>query len=199
MKSMPSYPAAARRCRRAQAHFARHLSSARERGLRELASPPDRDAIEIIDAAFWASLRREEGYVAPNFAGVPAARAGGQPLTFERPLPLDAGALTRLAPAVERPGHPSRRVARRQARCRSGARRARFRRCASCSKWSRRACWSSSIAADRGRRSSSTSRCSRATRSRCSTKRRASSAGLPAAPDVAARLRFAARPSRSTC
>ena len=34
------------------------------RGQEHLASVPDAETIEaIIDAAFWASLRREEGYV----------------------------------------------------------------------------------------------------------------------------------------
>jgi hypothetical protein len=58
----------------------------------------------IIDAAFWASLRREEGYVPKiSLAFIPAERAG-RPLTFGRPLRLTPSALTRLAPAVERPG-----------------------------------------------------------------------------------------------
>lgn len=66
---------------------------------------PDADAIEtLIDAAFWASLRREEG-VSPKIS---LAFAGpdhtGQPLLFARPLPVEAAALAKLAPAVERPG-----------------------------------------------------------------------------------------------
>ena len=37
---------------------------------------PDATDIEgIIDAAFWASLRREEGYEPEDLAGVSAARA----------------------------------------------------------------------------------------------------------------------------
>jgi hypothetical protein len=45
-----------------ESHFAHHLKTARERGEEELAPSPDRAAVEaIIDATFWASLRREEG------------------------------------------------------------------------------------------------------------------------------------------
>ena len=45
-----------------EAHFAAHIAAARERGEEKLAPNPDRAAIEaIIDATFWASLRREEG------------------------------------------------------------------------------------------------------------------------------------------
>jgi hypothetical protein len=57
----------------------------------------------MIDAAFWASLRREEGYVPRiSLALLPPDNAP-HPLLFERPLPLSPGALVRVAPAVERP------------------------------------------------------------------------------------------------
>jgi hypothetical protein len=70
-----------------------------------LAPLPDAGTIEaIIDAAFWASLRREEGYPPRiSLAYLPPQQAQ-DPILFERPLPLAAGALTRLAPAVERRG-----------------------------------------------------------------------------------------------
>ena len=58
----------------------------------------------LIDAAFWASVRREEGYI-PKISLAflrPLPQIG--PLIFEQPLSLDPGALTRLAAAVERPG-----------------------------------------------------------------------------------------------
>jgi hypothetical protein len=58
----------------------------------------------IISAAFWASLRREEGRApAISLAFVPPAQSG-EPLTFESWLPLTPASLARLAPAVERPG-----------------------------------------------------------------------------------------------
>jgi hypothetical protein len=101
----PAYPAARAVAASIHAHFARHLAAAREQGQEGLACQPDTQTIEeIIDAAFWASLRREEGYAPKiSLAFLPPEQAG-QPLIFEQRLPLYPAALTRLAPAVERPG-----------------------------------------------------------------------------------------------
>ncbi|HEX8474983.1 MAG TPA: hypothetical protein VF666_13210 [Pyrinomonadaceae bacterium] len=101
----PTYPAARAVATTAQAHFARLIASAREHGRQEFAPSPDAQAIEaIIDATFWASLRREEGYFPKiSLAFFPPEQAA-QPLRFERELPLTPAALSRLAPAVERPG-----------------------------------------------------------------------------------------------
>ncbi len=58
----------------------------------------------VVDAAFWASLRREEGRSPRvSLAMVPPERTG-QPMTFERPVPLETDLLVRLSPAVEGPG-----------------------------------------------------------------------------------------------
>lgn len=66
---------------------------------------PDPATIErIIDAAFWASLRREEGRVPKISLAFLPPEVAGTPLLVEHPLPLDPTVLTRLAPAVERPG-----------------------------------------------------------------------------------------------
>src|SRR5918911_2165544 len=101
----PAYPAARAVAATVQAHFARQLAAARQHGQQELAPQPDAQAIEaIIDAAFWASLRREEGYSPKiSLTFLPPEQAG-QPLRFERRLPLTPTALSRLAPAVQRPG-----------------------------------------------------------------------------------------------
>lgn len=101
----PSYPAARAIAPTMQAHFDRHHGLARKHGQRALAPQPDAPAIEaIIDASFWASLRREEGYSPKiSLAFVPPEQAG-RAMRFERPLPLTPPALVRLAPAVERPG-----------------------------------------------------------------------------------------------
>ncbi|MGH9903293.1 MAG: putative sensor domain DACNV-containing protein, partial [Pyrinomonadaceae bacterium] len=102
----PAYPAARAVADTAQAHFARRLAEARRKGHAEgLATEPAAREIEaIIDAAFWASLRREEGYSPKiSLAFLPPGQAG-RPLLFERRLPLNPAALSRLAPAVERPG-----------------------------------------------------------------------------------------------
>jgi hypothetical protein len=66
---------------------------------------PEEAAIEaMIDAAFWASLRREEGYVPKISLALLAPDQAVHPVVFERPLPLDPRSLVRVAPAVERPG-----------------------------------------------------------------------------------------------
>ena len=86
-------------------HFAAHIAGARERGEEEVAPSPDRHSIEaIIDVTFWASLRREEGRSPMiSIAFFPPEQVP-QPLRFERPLPLTPKVLTKLGPAVERPG-----------------------------------------------------------------------------------------------
>ena len=65
----------------------------------------DSDAIAgILDAAFWASLRKEEGRSPRiSLAFIPPEETR-QPLRFQYPLPLLPEFLTRLAPAVDRPG-----------------------------------------------------------------------------------------------
>jgi hypothetical protein len=87
------------------AYFARYRAEAIARGQHRLATLPDLETIEaIIDSAFWASLRREEGYVPRISLAFVSPQEAGQPLLFERPLPLKPSALTRVAPAVERAG-----------------------------------------------------------------------------------------------
>jgi len=101
----PSYPAARQVAAIVQEHFARHIATAREQGRVDLGVEPDAHAIEaIIDTAFWASLRREEGTTPTiSLALLPPGNAG-QALTFNEWLPLYPAALAKLAPAVERPG-----------------------------------------------------------------------------------------------
>ena len=93
----PAYPAARVAALRVHPHYARNLAQS------ELL--PDIETIEaIIDVAFWASLRREETYTPRvSLAFVPPALID-QPLVFEQPIPLASQSLTRLGPAVERPG-----------------------------------------------------------------------------------------------
>ena len=66
---------------------------------------PDAGTIEaMVDVAFWASVRREEGYVPKISLAFLRPMNDKQPLLFEQPLPLEPAALTSLAAAVERPG-----------------------------------------------------------------------------------------------
>src|SRR5258708_18607669 len=58
----------------------------------------------IIDAAFWASLRREEGYTPKISIAYVAPEHAPRPMVFERPIPLLPATLAKVAPAVERAG-----------------------------------------------------------------------------------------------
>jgi hypothetical protein len=101
----PTYQAARAVAAMIEAHFGRHLAEARRRDERELAHAPDAQAIEtIIDATFWASFRPEEGrFPKISLAYLPPEQASNA-LKFENRLPLTPAILTKLAPAVERPG-----------------------------------------------------------------------------------------------
>ena len=101
----PSYPAARAVAPKIHAYFARHIAESQRRGAPLGTRVPETDAIEaMIDRAFWASLRREEGYVPKVSLALLPPEEAAHPLLFERPLPLGPTALTRIAPAVERPG-----------------------------------------------------------------------------------------------
>jgi hypothetical protein len=90
---------------RIHAHFTEHLAGAHDRAHEHLASAPDAQAIEaMIDVAFWTSLRREESYVPRISLAYLTPDQTDHPLLLEHSLPLDASVLTRVAPAVERPG-----------------------------------------------------------------------------------------------
>ena len=103
--SEPGYPAARAVAPRLQAHFARHRAATLAAGKPVQSPLPDLDSIEaIIDAAFWASLRREEGYVPRISLALLPPDDAPHPLLLERALPLSPAALVRVAPAVERPG-----------------------------------------------------------------------------------------------
>ena len=101
--TIPAYPAARQVAAQVQDRLARH---AVDHSTNEPLAPiPDLPTIEAaIDAAFWASLRREEDHIPKiSLALLPADQAP-HPLLFERTLPLNPHMLVRLAPAVERPG-----------------------------------------------------------------------------------------------
>jgi hypothetical protein len=103
---MNGYRAATIAAPRILAHFERHAESrGRSAGGVVSAVLPGVETIEaMIDAAFWASLRREEGYVPKISLALLSPDQSRYPLRFERPLPLNPAVLTRVAPAVERRG-----------------------------------------------------------------------------------------------
>ena len=144
------------------------------------AAPTVEDIEAIVDAAFWASLRREEGYMPRiSLALLPPEQRRAARCCSTRRCRFAPAALVKVAPAVERAGHSPRRLARSGDGLRvwgttrtippllPGAR-------------GRRAGPARHQASPRRRAaSSSTSPCSKATRSRC--RRTASSAArLPA-------------------
>lgn len=96
-----AFPAAHAIAPRVHDHFAHHLEEARSRSKTRLAALPDVAAIAaIVEAAFWASLRREENYIPKISLAFVAPEDAHHPLQFRQPLRLDAAALTRVAPAV---------------------------------------------------------------------------------------------------
>lgn len=100
-----TYPAARIVAPKVHAHFFRHLDNARRRGLVPVAALPDASVIErLINATFWASLRREEGYVPKISLAYLPPEQDSHRLCFERSLPLTASALAKVAPVVERAG-----------------------------------------------------------------------------------------------
>lgn len=58
----------------------------------------------IIDASFWASLRREEGFAPTISIAYLPPEHPAESIVLDGRIPLQAEALTRFAPAVERPG-----------------------------------------------------------------------------------------------
>lgn len=101
----PSYPPARAVAGRVHAHLAHQALAARGNGEPALAISPDLDTIEkIISAAFWASLRREEGYAPTMSLAFLAPEQTASPLMFDPMLDLAADSLARVAPAVKTPG-----------------------------------------------------------------------------------------------
>ena len=92
-----TYPPAAEVASVVEAHFRRHSRGG--------AHVPDARAVEqIVDAAFWASLRRDEGRAPRISLAYLPPEAAGRALLLERPLSVDPATLTRIAPAAERRG-----------------------------------------------------------------------------------------------
>jgi Probable sensor domain DACNV len=89
---------------RVAAHFANHIKAAGRDG-QPAAVAPGVPAIEaIIDAAFWASLRREEGYTPKISLAYLPPELAVRPMLFERPIALAPATLAKVSPAVERAG-----------------------------------------------------------------------------------------------
>jgi hypothetical protein len=103
--TLPGYPAAKTAAKLVHPHFTQALAAPGEQGSAQIAAVPDVATIQaIIDVAFWASLRREEGYAPRISMAYVSPDQVARSMRFERSLPLQPHSLTRIAPAVERPG-----------------------------------------------------------------------------------------------
>jgi len=104
-QEQPTYEAARIVAPMIEGHFADHHGRAVSRGETDLAPQPDASVVQaIIDAAFWSSFRREEGQFPKISIAYTSPEQVIQPLLFETKFDLLTSVLTKLAPAVERPG-----------------------------------------------------------------------------------------------
>ncbi|MFC5284598.1 putative sensor domain DACNV-containing protein [Pedobacter alpinus] len=88
-----------------EAHFNNLIGLASAKGELGLADAPNQKIIsEIINAAFWASLRKEEGKSPKISIAFLAPEQAEQPLVFGVKFPLNAANLTKIAPGIERAG-----------------------------------------------------------------------------------------------
>ncbi len=105
MINRATYQAAQMVASNIESHFAKHLAEANAKGEVDLAPQPPARVIEaILDAAFWCSLRKEEGHSPKiSIAFLPPEQAA-KPLLLNQQLPLNPTTLTKLAPGVARGG-----------------------------------------------------------------------------------------------
>jgi len=104
-QEQPTYEAARIIAPTIEEHFADHHGRAVSRGETDLAPRPDASIVQaVIDASFWASFRREEGQFPKISIAYVSPEQVVQPLLFETKFDLLTSVLTKLAPAVERPG-----------------------------------------------------------------------------------------------
>ncbi|MET3113366.1 hypothetical protein AAKU52_001089 [Pedobacter sp. CG_S7] len=100
-----TYQAAKIAAPKLEAIFAEHLRMAKESGEADLATLPPAALIEhILDATFWASLRKEEGHNTKISLAFVSPEQAGSPLLLKYRLPLNPTTLTKIAPGVERAG-----------------------------------------------------------------------------------------------
>lgn len=99
------YPAARGVAERVHYHLARNAAKLNRDPDKPSATVPGSAVIElIVDAAFRASLRREEGRTTRLSLAFVAPGEAPRSLSLEHAFPLEPQLLARIAPAVERPG-----------------------------------------------------------------------------------------------
>ena len=105
MLSEPTYLPARMVAPTIEAHFKKHLAAVQHQHNKNLATSPVSEIIEaVIDIAFWASLRREEGRSPTVSLALLTPDQSDKPLIFGEKLRLTPQNLIKLAPAVEQPG-----------------------------------------------------------------------------------------------
>jgi hypothetical protein len=105
LTSSSTYQAAQNVADRVSSLFSDYLTLARANGDTELADAPPSHFVEaIIDASFWASLRKEEGHSTRISLAYLSPQQAGSPILFAKRLPLTSTMLTKIAPGFERPG-----------------------------------------------------------------------------------------------
>jgi hypothetical protein len=101
----PAYPRGRLAAQKAHEYFSRYREQLPDTSRECIASVPSADVIEaVIDAAFWASLRRQEGYMPRLSLAILDPAQARQPLWFENGFPLTPDSLAKISPAGVRPG-----------------------------------------------------------------------------------------------
>jgi len=100
-----TYQAALSASQRLERHFNILISDALTKGEQKIAAKPSKEVIEqIINVAFWASLRKEEGHSPKISISFVSPEEVEKPLLFGVKLPFNNDSLTKLAPGIERAG-----------------------------------------------------------------------------------------------
>ncbi|HTB15003.1 MAG TPA: hypothetical protein VK752_25705 [Bryobacteraceae bacterium] len=100
----PTYAAARLAANRIHRHLAAHSTPAQFSAEHAAALPDAATLAALIDAAFWTSLRREEGYIPRISLAFVAPGQVDDAVSFATSLSLEPKDLTKLAGAVERIG-----------------------------------------------------------------------------------------------
>jgi hypothetical protein len=105
MLSEPTYLTARIVAPMIEAHFAQHRAAVPAAAAGQLAELPELPWVEaVIDVAFWASLRREEGHPPRISLALLPPEQARQPLVLGKRRQLTPYNVLKLAPAVEEPG-----------------------------------------------------------------------------------------------
>jgi hypothetical protein len=99
-----NYPARSDLAERVRERFSSYLEGVSRQSSSHAPQPSVDTIEELIQAAFWTSLRRDELYVPKVSLALVPRDVAGDPVVFERSMRLVPASLARIAPAVERPG-----------------------------------------------------------------------------------------------